>query len=246
MPLPGKSIHIGTAGWAIPRAVAGCFAEQGTALERYAGRFDVVEINSTFHRPHRRSTYERWAAAVPDDFRFAVKLPKKVSHEHRLAETRPLLETFFADVTALGDKLGVFLLQLPPSFAFDAAVARNFFGLLRSMSAVSCVCEPRHPTWFESDAHHLLCDFQIGRVAADPALVEAAGETAGWLAPRYFRLHGSPRVYYSAYDKEFLERLTLRLHATGMDTWCIFDNTASGAACANALELVALGPRLPT
>jgi uncharacterized protein YecE (DUF72 family) len=239
MPLPGKSIHIGTAGWAIPRAVAACFAEQGNALERYAGRFDVVEINSTFHRPHRRSTYERWAASVPDDFRFAVKLPKKVSHELRLAETRPSLESFFADVSALGDKLGVFLLQLPPSFAFDATIARNFFKLLRTMSGVPCVCEPRHPTWFESDAHDLLCDFHIGRVAADPARVEPAEETAGWPDLRYIRLHGSPRMYYSAYDTEYLKRLTLRLHVTGVETWCIFDNTASGAACANALELKA-------
>ena len=84
----GKSIHIGTAGWAIPRAVAGSFGEEGTALKRYTGRFDIVEINSTFHRPHRRSTYERWTASVPDDFRFSVKLPKTISHELRLEKTR--------------------------------------------------------------------------------------------------------------------------------------------------------------
>jgi uncharacterized protein YecE (DUF72 family) len=124
--LPAKLIHIGTAGWAIPRAVAGHFAEQGTGLERYAGRFDSVEINSTFRRPHRRSTYERWADSVPDDFRFAVKLPKTISHQLKLQEAEAELETFLADVSALGHKLGVLLLQLPPSFAFDVAVARGF------------------------------------------------------------------------------------------------------------------------
>lgn len=246
MSLLSKYIHIGTAGWAIPRAVTGFFAEQGTGLQRYAGRFDIVEINSTFHRPHRRSTYERWAASVPDDFRFALKLPKKVSHELRLEGTRPELETFLPDIMALGEKLGVLLLQLPPSFAFDAIVARDFFTLLRSMSNIPCVCEPRHPTWFKNEAHGVLLEHKISRAAADPARVKNAAEPAGWPGLRYFRLHGSPRMYYSAYDTEYLERLKKRLHASPVDTWCIFDNTASGAACANALELVALGPRLPT
>ena len=242
MKLRDKSIRIGTAGWAIPRAVASCFAEHGTGLERYAGRFDILEINSTFHRPHRPSTFERWADTVPDEFRFAVKLPKKISHELKLVDTDPELKAFLADVSALGHKLGVLLLQLPPSLAFEAGTARIFFELLRSMSCVSCVCEPRHPTWFEDEAHRLLCDYQIGRVAADPARVEAAGETAGWPDLRYIRLHGSPRMYYSSYDKQYLERLRVRLHTSLVDTWCIFDNTASGAACANALELLRLEP----
>ena len=169
-----------------------------------------------------------------------MKLPKTISHELRLEETRRELQTFLADVMALGDKLGVLLLQLPPSFTFDAAVARSFFNLLRSMSNIPCVCEPRHPTWFDTEPHRLFLDYQISRTAADPARVEQAMEPAGWPGVRYFRLHGSPRMYYSAYDKEYLERLAVRLHASHVDTWCIFDNTASGAACANALELVAL------
>src|SRR5581483_5485928 len=107
-PLP----RIGTAGWAVTeRPVA---AEAGSHLERYARKLNAVEINSSFHRPHRTSTYARWAAATPADFRFAVKLPKAMTHERNLKDCGALLDRFMAEVAGLGEKLGVLLVQLPP------------------------------------------------------------------------------------------------------------------------------------
>src|SRR3954468_20152145 len=101
-----QKVHIGTAGWAIPRRVADQFPEKGGALERYASRFSVAEINSTFHRSHRPQTMVRWAAAVREEFRFAVKLPKAISHESRLVGTAQLVETFLEEARELGSKTG--------------------------------------------------------------------------------------------------------------------------------------------
>jgi len=110
-----KMVGIGCAGWSLPREAWPAFAEQGTHLQRYSGELSVVEINSSFYRPHRPATYRKWAASVPEDFRFCVKLPRQISHELRLRECDEALERFLGESTELAEKLGCLLLQLPPS-----------------------------------------------------------------------------------------------------------------------------------
>jgi uncharacterized protein YecE (DUF72 family) len=120
-------------------------------------------------------------------------------------------------------------------------VARSFFAHLRGEFAGSIVVEPRHASWFTPNAERLLRKLAIPRVAADPAKAEGGGEPGGWEGLAYFRLHGSPRVYYSSYDDAFLDALAARLiplRDRGVPTWCIFDNTTLGAGTANALGLV--------
>lgn len=236
----GMAISIGTAGWSIPRQDAGRFGAGGSALARYATRFGVVEINSSFHRPHRPSTWARWADAVPDNFRFAVKLPRTITHDARLAECDALLAEFLAQAAHLGPKLAVLLVQLPPKLAFDPDLARRFFSHAACISAAQLVCEPRHPSWFGSDAEDLLAELGVSRVAADPAPVESGQRPGGSPALRYWRLHGSPQVYRSAYGPERLAPYgdALRAEAeAGREAWCIFDNTASSAATGDALWL---------
>src|SRR4029079_10463993 len=198
------TVFLGVAGWNIRREHADRFSADGTHLQRYATLFNAVEINSCFYRPHRFSTYERWAASVPDSFRFAVKLPKTITHAARLVGAVPELEGFLDETSGLGAKRGAVLVQLPPSFAFDSQVARDFFAELRSRFQGDVVFEPRHETWFGADAESILSEYRIARVAADPARVPAAAEPAGCADIVYYRLHGSPRVYYSAYSPEIL------------------------------------------
>lgn len=199
-----------------------------------------MEINSSFHRPHRPATYVRWSAAVPSSFRFSVKLPKTITHGLRLQETGGLLDAFLAEAAGLGDKLGCLLVQLPPSLGFDPAVAAGFFADLRARSTVPLACEPRHPDWLTPQADCLLRDLGVARVAADPARVPGAGEPGGWPGMTYYRLHGSPRIYYSTYSGEDIAALASRIRTdaeAGRTVWCIFDNTTLGAATSNALDL---------
>jgi uncharacterized protein YecE (DUF72 family) len=236
-------ILVGCAGWSLPRAAQDRFGPGESHLARYATRFPATEINSSFHRPHRRALYEKWAAAVPAGFRFCAKLPKTITHEKRLVDCEDLLGEFLAQAGGLGDKLACLLVQLPPSFAFETAAAERFLDLLRGRFAGALAIEPRHASWFEAQADGLLRELQIARVLADPVRHAAGRWPGGWTERIYLRLHGTPRVYYSSYEPALLQALATRMRiaaAEGAEVWCIFDNTASGAAAGNALDLLPL------
>lgn len=238
----GHPILIGTAGWSVPKAVADAFPGPGTHLERYARVLPAVEINTSFYRPHKPETYERWAASTPAGFRFAVKVPQAVTHVARLRGAGEPLARFLGDVAHLGDRLGPLLVQLPPSLAFDAAVVGAFFDGLRARFAGSVVCEPRHRTWFAEPAGRLLVEHRVARVAADPAPVPGADRPGGWGGLVYARLHGSPEMYHSPYPPDALARVAglLAADAARCPVWCVFDNTALGHATADALTTMRL------
>jgi uncharacterized protein YecE (DUF72 family) len=131
--------------------------------------------------------------------------------------------------------------QLPPSLEFDGEVAEAFFAALRRRFGRAVACEPRHASWFGAEADGVLARMRVARVAADPAPAPAAAEPGGWDGLVYRRLHGSPRTYYSAYSEDFIATLAERMRAgaaAGVPAWCIFDNTAAGAATSNALSLL--------
>jgi uncharacterized protein YecE (DUF72 family) len=235
-------IRVGTAGWALPRELRPAFGTEGSALARYATRLDAAEINSSFHRPHAPWVYERWAASVPPNFRFSVKVPKAITHERKLVACEEPLRAFLGQITALGDRLGCLLVQLPPSLAYAPHEATDFLEMLRGLHPEGAIAfEPRHASWFGSEADGLLQELRIARVLADPVLHDAGRAPGGWPQLVYLRLHGTPRTYYSTYEPPLLDALAQRLlRAAGdeaREAWCIFDNTASGAATANALQL---------
>lgn len=241
------AVRIGTAGWGLPRDSASAFPGEGQHLHRYARVLGVAEINSSFHRPHQPAVYARWAAATPPGFRFSAKLPRAITHEGRLRRARAPLQQFLSEVAGLGDRLAVLLVQLPPSFAYEARPVRSFFGLLAGLYGGAVVCEPRHASWFTPAADAALAAMQVSRAAADPARWPEAALPGGWMGPQgdgagavlYHRWHGSPRLYWSHYEADWLRRQAdaLARWPAGSDRWCIFDNTAGGGAIANALAL---------
>lgn len=234
------TIFVGTAGWAIGTAAAPSFPADGSSLERYASVFSAVEINSSFHRPHRAATWHRWREAVPDHFQFSVKLPKTISHEQKLVGCKDAVSLFLDQVHELGDKLAVLLLQLPPKLIFDARIAEHFLADLQSRCSTPIVCEPRHSSWFSEDADGLMRAMGVARVAADPARHPDAPVPGGWRGLSYYRLHGSPIMYRSSYaDRiaDYAEQVQGQ-GGKGQSTWCIFDNTASSAAVSDALRLI--------
>lgn len=233
-------VHIGCAGWSIPSNEARLFPGDGSHLERYARVFSCVEINTSFYRSHQPKTYLRWANSVPEAFRFSVKMPRTVTHELRLRQCEVPVRSFLGEVASLGNKLGCILVQLPPSLALDEKDATVFFSLLRNVTAVPIACEPRHASWFTPLGSMVLSNAGIACVQADPPPV-AGGECAGDPGLLYIRLHGSPQMYYSAYDEAFLQGVAGQMRLArkqDRDAWCIFDNTARGEAVPNALTLL--------
>ncbi len=231
-------MRIGTAAWAIPSSLAQAFPAGQSALARYAGVFNATEINSTFRRSHRPQTYERWAASVPPDFRFSVKTPQALTHAARLVDCLDGVRGFLAEISYLGPRLGPILLQLPPSLVFAAELVGPFCEALSRGGEHLVVCEPRHASWFEPPVEAWLAARRIARVASDPSRHVGGERPGGWRGVSYYRLHGSPRVYYSAYSPAYLSSLAERLaQDTAGAVWCVFDNTASGAAAADALTL---------
>ncbi len=244
-----NNIRIGTAGWTLPKQHAHLFPEEGSHLIRYAQSLDCVEINSSFHLPHMLITWGRWSATTPPGFKFAVKIPKTITHQAELIHTGALLQAFLDQVNGLGEKLGPLLIQLPPKLAFDEGVVHEFLTTFRELHTSQAVLEPRHVSWFTPAVDRLLRDFEISRVAADPPKGSAlAARAGGWQPLRYYRLHGAPRTYYSDYSSAFLKSFATQLledtPRITKETWVIFDNTALGHATANALQLKQLLPSL--
>lgn len=236
------TLRVGCAGWSLPSRDAAGFGEGDSALQRYATRFGLVEINSSFYRPHKPETYARWAQSVPEDFRFSVKMPRAISHECGLKGAAPLLGPFLQAVEQLGERLGALLLQLPPSLPYDGRTASAFFRALRRRTLVPVACEPRHDSWFSDAAEAMMVTHDIARVAADPARCPQAATSGGARHWSYWRWHGRPRMYYSNYAEDALRELAeqARQAAQQGPAWIILDNTAHGHAVWNALRLQAM------
>jgi len=174
---------------------------------------------------------------VPESFRFSVKMPKTMTHDQRLSGVRSHLDRFLDEVSGLGEKLGVLLLQLPGSFEFKPQLVDRFLGMLRRRHQGPVVCEPRHASWYTADAEARLSGYAIALVAADPPRGTKACSPGGWGGVMYYRLHGSPRCYFSPYEQPFLAAVAGRIREFPGPAWCIFDNTGSGAAFENAVRL---------
>lgn len=166
-------------------------------------------------------------------------MPRTITHDLALEDAREPLIAFLAQTDGLGQKRGPILVQLPPSLSFDTSVVSSFLKLLRNLYDGAVVCEPRHATWFTATAEAVLASHKVSRVAADPPPVPTAEFPGGWAALTYFRLHGSPRKYWSRYDEQYVTALaaTARSLPAAREAWFVFDNTASGAAIENAWEL---------
>lgn len=167
-------------------------------------------------------------------------MPKVITHTLRLENAEAEAGAFIEQLKPLGEKLSILLVQLPPSLAFASRVADGFFAKLSGLTDKSIVCEPRHASWSTEEANAILRVNKVSRAAADPARVPVGSEPGGWRGLSYYRLHGSPKVYYSSYAEDYLAILARRLSADAQQDraiWCIFDNTTLGFATRNALDL---------
>jgi uncharacterized protein YecE (DUF72 family) len=261
--------RIGTSGWRYP-PWRGVFYPEGLPqrreLEHLAGRMDTVEINGSFYSLQRPASFRAWAEQTPDDFVFAVKGSRYLTHMKRLRDVRVPLANFLASgLLALGPKLGPVLWQLPPRLRFDAALLDEFLTLLpRSTGAAAHLAgehdarldgraetvtdadrplrhalEVRHESFRAPEFVELLRAHDVALVVADTAGVFPYLEevTAGFV---YVRLHGDTELYTSGYSPAALDRWAGKVRAwrdAGHDVWVYFDNDVKVHAPFDAIAL---------
>ncbi len=168
-----------------------------------------------------------------------MKLPRQITHLSALSDLETL-HRFHESTLGLGEKLGVWLIQLPPRLEWEEKSVARFFEAVRRLYQGKLVCEPRHPSWFISEAESLMHTWQVTRVIAHPAVHPRGEQLLPWSDPVYYRLHGTPQRYISAYSSDFLLQLAAQVRSccgTKHQVWIIFNNTARGAALSNALEI---------
>lgn len=234
-------VRIGISGWTY-KPWRGQFYPEGLPhkkeLAHVASVFRSIEINGTFYSMQRSESFAQWAAATPDDFVFAVKGPRYLTHMLKLTNAESPLGNFFASgPLRLGGKLGPILWQFPPNFRFNADKLETFFELLPRDTEAAAVCGRRHDhrlkgrAWLKTDKrrkirHAIEVRHESFRDAAfvtllrkhDIALVCA--DTVEWPLLMdltsdfvYVRLHGNAELYKSAYSPRELKRWAARIEA---------------------------------
>jgi uncharacterized protein YecE (DUF72 family) len=238
----GQHIRIGTSGWSYPHWRGIYYPDDlpgGHELAYYVGQFGSVEINSTFYRLPARSTLERWRERAPDDFVFAVKASRYITHMKKLRDPKPGTSRFLERIDVLGRKLGPLLFQLPPKWRFNE---ERLAGFLESLPAGRRYAfEFRDRSWLEKPCFALL-----ERHGAALCVYDLAGYTSPTVITAdfaYVRLHGPGAAYEGCYDKRTLSgwaRAFSAWSSKGLDVYCYFDNDQAAYAARNALTLKAM------
>lgn len=229
-------MYVGTAAWTIPKTAAEDFPVEGSHLERYSKVFNAVEINTSFYKDHLAKSYTKWASATPEDFKFSVKLNQRFTHTCEDASAIDL-STCLESIAYLENKWRVLLLQFPAGKEFSASNMNRMYKIIRKRFDGIVALEPRNLSWACDESVWLMNEYNITKVIADPE--KCPGVEAG--TEKYYRLHGSPEIYRSNYEDDYLDTIYAELSSTENEAWCIFDNTTFGHATTNALSLMQKG-----
>jgi uncharacterized protein YecE (DUF72 family) len=243
--LPGVAtgtIHIGTSGWHY-RHWVGPFYPPGMPASRYlryyANHFAAAEINGSFYRMPSEKTLAAWRDAVPDDFRFAAKASRFITHAKKLALPIQQYERFFDGIGTLGRKLGPILFQLPPRWCVNRERLAAFLEALPTCYRYAF--ELREPSWLDPGIYALLEKHGAALCLYHLAGFESPIEVTTDFV--YVRLHGPGGKYQGTYPGAALRTWADRIRgwsAEGRNVWCFFDNDQSGYAAKDALRLQAM------
>ena len=211
-------LYVGTSGYSYKEWKGVFYPEKLSAkkmLEYYGEHLNGVEINNTFYRLPKASVLETWASQVPDDFRFSIKVSRRITHFTRMKEeAREPTEYLLSTVETLGDRLGVLLFQLPPNLKKDAERLSGFLEMLPE--GTPAAFEFRHDSWNDDEVFDLLRNRGMALVCADTEDSEGDEpivETGSW---GYLRLR---RPGYTADD---LRRWSELVSATAWEHAFVF------------------------
>lgn len=242
------NIHIGTSGWQYRDWNETFYPADLPAKEQlayYAQKFSTVEINSTFYHSPRVTTCEKWYEQTPDNFVFTVKMFRGITHYGRLVmdeEHRQQLADFCTSVAALGNKLGMILVQLPPSLKKDLSLLEQFVEAVRTEEqrlgvTLPLTLEVRNDSWFDDETVDCLNRLAVGWVINDSPnrWPSAQFVTANKM---YLRFHGSKVLYKSSYTDEELKTWAGFIASQSVtDVWVYFNNDYDGVGPENAERL---------
>jgi uncharacterized protein YecE (DUF72 family) len=232
-----RPVHVGTSGWQY-RHWRNVFYPPGLRsqdwLQFYVRHFETLELNVTFYREVKASTYERWHESVPASFLFSAKMSRFITHIKRLNVESQSIRRFIDRVTILSDRLGVILIQLPPSLKYDRDVVLRFFDLLDA--PLRYAIEARNNTFVCDDFFTILAGRNIAWCISESAgrYPYAEAITADFV---YLRLHGREELYASSYTDDELRELAGKIRAWGKEAFVYFDNDSEGFAVRNASSL---------
>ncbi len=231
-------IYIGTSGWSYDHWQGVLYPQRAAGRERlacYVARYNTVEVNNTFYRWPRDETFDGWREQVPEGFRMTIKASRALSHSKRLLEPEQWTTRMAHSMEHLGDKLGVWLVQLPPSLARDDT--RLAYFLKQIPVGLKTSIEFRHPSWNCEEVFALLeahdVAYCIMSGANLPCVLRA---TASFL---YLRLHGPSEhhLYADSYSDDDLRWWAERIkewQSEGKEVWAYFNNDGEGHAVRNA------------
>jgi uncharacterized protein YecE (DUF72 family) len=236
-------LNVGTSGWQYRDWRPGFYPDrlpQRLWLESYAERFSTVEINNAFYRLPEKKTFEQWRQRTPEDFRFAVKMSRYLTHVKRLSEPAEPVARFLDRAAGLGDKLGPVLLQLPPTLRADARALDETLSLFPR--DVRVAVEPRHESWWTDQIKDILGTHNAALSWADRRAhpLSPLWVTADWC---YLRCHEGRAKPWPRYGHTALSTWAKRLPAD-CDAWVYFNNDQHGAAPQDAVTFTRLAQRL--
>jgi uncharacterized protein YecE (DUF72 family) len=202
----------------------------------YTEKFNTLELNVTFYRFPVLKSLEAWYDTSPANFSFAVKVPRLITHYKKFSDCSRLIDDFYGLVTkGLKEKLGPVLFQLPPKYAYTKERLELIVGSMRK--EFKNAIEFRDESWWLPEVFNSLKKEKIIFCGIDhPALPNNPVITNKTV---YYRFHGRPRLYYSAYKKNDLKIIADSLLANNKVTeaYIFFNNTATQAAIKNAMSL---------
>lgn len=239
---------IGTSGWVYKSWREHLYADMPKRrwLEAASRAFNSLEINGSFYTQIKRETYERWRAETPEEFRFAVKGHRFVTHYKRLRDCGDSIRLLRDQATGLGDKLAAVVWQMPGNFTLNLERLADFLSALQTWPNVVHALELRHRSWFIPEVAMRLQDANVSVCISDAPDFPIWRETTTNLV--YIRLHGHTRKYASSYSAASLRKWCDdidRWISEGRDVHVYFDNDAEGAAVHNAKTLLAMAADAP-
>jgi uncharacterized protein YecE (DUF72 family) len=246
------SAHIGTSGYNYPHWWNGVFypsdLPQNRWLEFYAGKFETVELNVSFYRLPPKKVFEAWYRRTPNGFLFSVKGSRFITHIRKLKDCREPVSLLFDHASALKEKLGAVLWQLPPQFPFKKERLEEFCVLLSTLPRskdLRHTFEFRDPSWYCREAFRVLEEFQFAFCIAHGSGLPLTEQVTSDFV--YLRLHGGQTRYGSDYSGKELGQWAEKIgrwRKKGKNVFVYFNNDAYGFAVKNGLvlEKIVSGP----